>query len=139
MWKTVSIDHVNLLVVVKYPLNSSLLIWWRAEFTAVLMRCWYHSCCGTRSLAKRLSREWTKNLHRIWISLPEIKRLQDFYLNGIVRYFGNGMLVNLLIAATLVCFPTTFSGNKEWYFSPTISPLIIYNYMLSLGPNLQPL
>lgn len=89
--KPVSSDDSSLLVVVTCPLNSVLLIRWRAEFTTMLISCWYRSCCGTRSLTKRLSREWTKNLHRIWISLPEIKRLQGFYLNGIIRYFRNGM------------------------------------------------
>lgn len=69
--------------------------------------------------------------------MPEIKRLQSFYLNGIIGYFGNGMLVKLLITATLVHFPTAFSGNC--YFSPTVSPLTIYNYMVLLGPNLQTL
>lgn len=137
LWKTVSIDHINLLVVVKYPLNSFLSIWWRAEITGVLMRCWYPSCYITRLLTKRLSREWIKNLYRSWISLPEIKRLQSFYLNGIIGYFGNGMLVKLLIPPTLVHFPTAFSGTC--YFSPTVSPLTIYNYMLLLGPNLQPM
>lgn len=43
----------------------------RAEFAVVSEML--ISCCGNRSLAKKPSREQTKSLHRIWISLPDIK------------------------------------------------------------------
>lgn len=51
------------------------------------------SCCGNRSLAKKPSREQTVCIGSE--SVCQTLRLQGFYLNGIIGYLGNGMLVNL--------------------------------------------